>query len=59
MEVKLMGTKSKGGFLLALPKTIDSNAVKNEKSNTSYEEGFLVSGPLKSIKGHCLYIHVG
>ena len=54
-----MNDKNKGGFLLALPKTIDSNAVKNDKNNTSMEEGFMVSGPLKSIKGHCLYIHVG
>jgi hypothetical protein len=50
IEVKVL---SQNNFVMTLP--VESENKKPNK-NLNLEEGSLVTGPLRSIKGHCLFI---
>lgn len=58
IDISLLPSDNKG-FLLAMPKSIDSRAIGDANKNTSLEEGQKVVGTLRSIKSNCLYVHVG
>lgn len=44
-----------------MPKNMENASLSGAhgSQNTSLEEGYLVQGTIKSIKGHCLYVNVG
>lgn len=57
-EIKVNVVQSEeGSFVLALPAE-ESQATRAPK-NVSLEEGSLVSGPVRSIKGNCVFVQVG
>ena len=57
-EIKVRVVSSEeGGFALALPAQ-EEKAVRAPK-NLSLDEGSLVSGPVRSIKGSCIFVQVG
>ena len=59
IDIKIMHEESqKGQFILSMPKNMESASVGGTAAmaSTSLEEGYLVSGVIKSIKGMCLYV---
>jgi hypothetical protein len=44
-----------------MPKNMESASLSANanSTNTSLEEGYVITGTVKSIKGMCLYVHVG
>ena len=59
IDVRLIKeSRKEGDFLLMTPKQTQKAAFKIN-SVVSLEEGSLVSGTLKSIKGQCAFIQVG
>lgn len=60
-ELTVNIVKGGSGFVLAIPAEQTQSEKKSGAGvkNSSLEEGSLVSGPLRSIKGNCLFIQVG
>ena len=56
LKVKVMASTD-GAFVLALPAE-ETQSLRTPK-NVSLEEGSLVSGPVRSIKGNCVFVQVG
>jgi hypothetical protein len=57
-EIKVRVISSEeGSFVLALPAN-EEKSVRAPK-NVSLDEGSLVSGPVRSIKGNCIFVQVG
>ena len=59
VDVRVMGGKSDGGLKLTMPKQIVKASENGGSVQQDLQEGASVTGVLKSIKGHCLFVQVG
>jgi predicted RNA-binding protein (virulence factor B family) len=56
VNVRIIKSEETDGFILTLP--VEEQTLVKPSKNDSFDEGSLISGPVRSIKGNCLFVQV-
>lgn len=56
VSVRVIKSEETDGFILTLP--VEEQTLVKPSKNFSFDEGSLIAGPVRSIKGNCLFVQV-